>query len=69
MAKSPALTAKLNSFAGKLSGTSVVDNAANPKSAASRMKASINSPATQKNMAMKDKGYQAAKTFGVGVGP
>lgn len=45
---SPALMARLQSFANKLSGTSVVDNAANPKSAASKMKASALSPAQQK---------------------
>lgn len=47
---SPALTARIQSFANKLTGTSVVDNAANPNSAYSKMKASIRTPAQQKAM-------------------
>ena len=45
---SPTLTARIQSFANKLTGTSVVDNAANPNSAYSKMKGSIQTPAQQK---------------------
>lgn len=62
MAKSPKLTARIKSFADKLSGTSHVDNKSNPDSAYSRAmkKSEMSGP----RKAFDFTAYKNAKSYG-----
>lgn len=60
---------KMKAFANKIEGVSIVDNMANPNSAASKMAQSVKTPAQQKRDSLASKMRMANPSNGIGVGP